>query len=165
MMKYVNYKISIKLVNFKGVTMNNVNNNNQNVNWNPPEQPAVQPKTETKAERQPTFKSQNTYETRKEVARRIREQYPDSYPVIVELDPRAQMILEITKKKFLAPGEIPLNKFMLEVRKVIKMGKQDPLAMMVESGQMVSANARMSDLWNRFKDPDGFLYILFSGDV
>ena len=92
-------------------------------------------------------------------------QYPDRYPVIVELDPRATNPLVITKKKFLAPGDIPLNKFMLEVRKVIKMGKQDPLAVMVENGPMVTADSKMSDLYDRFKDPDGFLYILFSGDV
>lgn len=115
--------------------------------------------------RQPRFKALNPYETRKEVAGKIREQYPDRYPVIVELDPRATKTLIITKKKFLAPGDIPLNKFMLEVRKVIQMGRQDPLAVMVESGQMVSGDTKMSDLHDRFKDPDGFLYILFSGDV
>ena len=113
----------------------------------------------------PRFKVANTYETRKEVAGKIREQYPDRYPVIVELDPRATKSLVIEKKKFLAPGDIPLNKFMLEVRKVIAMGRQDPLAVMVESGQMVSGDTEMSDLYDRFRDPDGFLYILFSGDV
>jgi hypothetical protein len=114
---------------------------------------------------QPRFRTQNTYEIRKEVAGKIREQYPDRYPVIVELDPRATKSLVISKKKFLAPGDIPLNKFMLEVRKVIRMGRQDPLAVMIESGQMVSGDSKMSDLYNSFKDPDGFLYILFSGDV
>ena len=111
------------------------------------------------------FKAINTFETRKEVAAKIREQYPDRYPVIVELDPRATKMLEITKKKFLAPGDIPLEKFMLEVRKVIKMGRMDPLAVMVESGQMITGASKMADLYDRFKDPDGFLYILFAGDT
>lgn len=114
---------------------------------------------------QPRFKAQNTYETRKEVAGKIREQYPDRYPVIVEIDPKAANTLIITKKKFLAPGDIPLNKFMLEVRKVIRMGRQDPLAVMVENGHMVSGDSTIGYLYNQFKDPDGFLYILFSGDV
>lgn len=113
----------------------------------------------------PRFKAQNTYETRKGVSGKIREQYPDQYPVIVELDPRATKLCIIVKKKFLAPGNIPLNKFMLEVRKVISIGRQDPLAVMVESGQMISGDTKMSDLYERFKDPDGFLYILFSGDM
>jgi hypothetical protein len=113
----------------------------------------------------PRFRQQNTLETRKEISGKIREQYPDRYPVIVELDPRATKSLVIQKKKFLAPGDIPLNKFMLEVRKVIQMGRQDPLAVMIESGQMVSGDSQMSDLYDRFKDPDGFLYVLFSGDV
>uniref|UniRef100_A0A6C0CG20 Autophagy-related protein n=1 Tax=viral metagenome TaxID=1070528 RepID=A0A6C0CG20_9ZZZZ len=111
------------------------------------------------------FKSRNTYETRKEVALKIREQYPNHYPVIVEIDPRARGNLVITKHKFLAPHDVPLSKFMLEVRKVIQMSRQAPLAVMVESGHMVSGNSLMADLYERFKDPDGFLYILFSGDV
>lgn len=114
---------------------------------------------------QPRFKAQNAYEIRKEVSGKIREQYPDRYPVIVEMDPRATKKLIIKKKKFLAPADIPLSKFMLEVRKVIEIGRQAPLAVMVESGQMVTANDRMDNLYDRFKDPDGFLYILFSGDV
>ena len=113
----------------------------------------------------PRFRSLNPYETRKEVSAEIRRLYPDRYPVIVEHDPNAVKPLVILKKKFLAPGDIPLNKFMLEVRKVIRIGRQDPLVVMVESGQMVTANSKMSELYDRFKDPDGFLYILFSGDV
>jgi len=104
-------------------------------------------------------------ETRKEVSTKIREQYPERYPVIVELDPRATKKVVISKKKFLAPGDIPLSKFMVEVRKVIRMGRQDPLAVMVETGQMVSGDTMMEVLYDRFKDPDGFLYILFSGDL
>ena len=115
--------------------------------------------------RPPLFKSQNFYETRKEVAEKIREQYPDRYPVIVELDPRASKVLLILKRKFLVPGDIPLFKFMIEVRKLISIGRQAPLAVMVESGQMISGDTRMDVLYERFKDPDGFLYILFSGDV
>ena len=114
---------------------------------------------------QPRFKAQNTYDIRKEAATKIREQYPDRYPVIVELDHRAKEVLFIEKKKFLAPADMPLCKFMLEVRKVIRMGRQAPLAVMVESGQMVSGNDTISVLYERFKDPDGFLYILFSGDL
>ena len=41
--------------------------------WNPADVAALQPKTETKAERQPTFKAQNTFENRQEVAGRIRD--------------------------------------------------------------------------------------------
>ena len=114
---------------------------------------------------QPRFKAQNTYETRKEVAFKIREQYQDRVPVIVQLDRRAIKILIIEKKKFLAPTDIPLCKFMIEVRKVIQTSRQAPLAVMVESGEMVSGNDTMGVLYERFKDPDGFLYILFSGDV
>jgi GABA(A) receptor-associated protein len=114
---------------------------------------------------QTRFKAQNTYETRKEVSAKIREEYSNRCPVIVELDPRATRNVWIKKKKFLAPLDMSLGKFMLEVRKVIVIGRQEPLAVMVESGQMISGDSKMGDLYERFKDPDGFLYILYSGDV
>jgi hypothetical protein len=111
------------------------------------------------------FKIVNDAETRSEVAANIREQYPDRYPVIVEKDPNARMFLHIEKKKYLAPGNITLSKFMKKVREHIEIQPQDPLAVMVESGGMVSGNSKMSDIYEDFKDEDGFLYILVSSDV
>jgi GABA(A) receptor-associated protein len=123
------------------------------------------PSTHNSQERPARFKAQNAIELREKVSSKIREQYPDRYPVIVELDPKATKILQIKNRKFLAPGDAPLNEFMLEVRKAIDIGRQDPLAVMVESGRMVAADMRMAQLYEEFKDPDGFLYILYSGDV
>jgi hypothetical protein len=111
------------------------------------------------------FRERNTFDARRQVAAAIREAHPDRYPVIVELDPQATLQLHISKHKFLAPGDIPLNRFMLEVRKVILMDRQAPLAVMVESGHMITADATMAALWERFHHADGFLYILFSGDA
>jgi len=45
------------------------------------------------------------------------------------------------------------------------MDRQAPLAVMVESGHMITADATMAALWERFHHADGFLYILFSGDA
>jgi GABA(A) receptor-associated protein len=113
------------------------------------------------------FREEYPFATRLEVSTKIRAEYPNQYPVVVELDPQAQRILEISKKKFLAPHDISLANFMLGVRKckVINIPRQDPLAVMVERGEMVSGDATIADLYNRFRDPDGFLYILFSGDM
>jgi GABA(A) receptor-associated protein len=113
----------------------------------------------------PRFKTAYKYEARIELSAKIRAQYPDRYPVIVEPDPRARKPLAITTNRFLAPGDIRWSRFMLEVREKIKIGRQAPLAFTVEAGQMVSGDTLMSNLYERFKDPDGLLYILFSGEV
>jgi GABA(A) receptor-associated protein len=57
-------------------------------------------------------------ESRVEVSGKMREQYPDRIPVIVERDPKAR-IADI-KKKFLAPADITMAKFISEIRKHIK---------------------------------------------
>lgn len=113
----------------------------------------------------PRFKAQNTYETRKEVAAQLREQYPNRLPVIVELDPKAQTIIGIIKKQWLAPPEATLDYFALQTRHVIQIGRQELLAFMVESGDLIMGTDNMESIYKRFRDPDGFLYLNFTADV
>lgn len=166
-----------------GQPVDNIINNNHIVNANPPggQPAAVAPASAPagaavgaaaaveKAARE-RFRDLNTFEFRQGESARIRGQYPDRVPVIVELHPQATKQLEITKTRFLPPGELALNKFMLEVRKVIKMERRDPLSVKVEDARKhaiyeVSDDDLMNVLYQRHKDDDGFLYILFSGDM
>lgn len=110
-----------------------------------------------------SFKEQNTFESRVEVSAKIREQYPDRVPVIVERDPRAR-IADIDKKKFLAPADITMAKFISEIRKHIKLGRQESLFVFVENNVMPQPNATMSQVYAQHKDPDGFLYVVFSSE-
>lgn len=50
----------------------------------------------------------------------IREQYADRVPVIVERNPTSRNLPDIDKKKFLAPADITVAKFISEIRKHIR---------------------------------------------
>jgi GABA(A) receptor-associated protein len=102
-------------------------------------------------------------EQRKDVSAKIVEQYPDRVPVIVEKDPKAR-IADIDKKKFLAPADISVAKFISEIRKHIKLGRQESLFVFVANNVMPQPNSTMSQVYAQHKDPDGFLYVVYSSE-
>lgn len=73
-------------------------------------------------------------------------------------------IPDIDKKKFLAPADITVAKFVSEIRKHIKLGRQESLFVFVEGNVMPQPNATMSQVYAQHKDEDGFLYIVFSSE-
>jgi GABA(A) receptor-associated protein len=97
------------------------------------------------------------------VSRKIVEQYPDRVPVIVEKDPRARLN-DIDKKKFLAPADISVAKFIGEIRKHIQLGRQESLFVFVADNVMPQPNSTMSQVYAQHKDEDGFLYIIYSAE-
>ena len=94
---------------------------------------------------------------------KIVEQYPDRVPVIVERDPKAR-IADIDKKKFLAPADISVAKFISEIRKHIKLGRQESLFVFVANNVMPQPNATMAQIYAQYQDSDGFLYIMYSSE-
>ncbi len=73
-------------------------------------------------------------------------------------------IPDIDKKKFLAPADITVAKFVSEIRKHIKLGRQESLFVFVEGNVMPQPNATMSQVYAQHRDEDGFLYIVFSSE-
>ncbi|ARF10020.1 autophagy protein Atg8 ubiquitin-like protein [Indivirus ILV1] len=108
----------------------------------------------------------NPFEIRAEVAKQIMEQYPDRYPLIVDFGHSNQNNIVIKKKKFLVPGNITLREFILIARKMIKIERNDMTVQLsvTVAGHIVSQNNNITDLYARFKDLDGFLYIIISAN-
>lgn len=142
--------------------------NNQNVNANPlGGQPAAVAPADAavQAAAQARFRDLYTFETRLAESHKLRTKHPDRYPVIVERDPRAILPLVVKKMEFLPQGNVSLNRLMLRVPPELEIGRQAPLAVMVENGPMVSGDSSIGVLYEQFRHRDGFLYLLFSGDV
>jgi GABA(A) receptor-associated protein len=128
---------------------------------------------------------------RMQVSKRIREKYSDRIPVSFNLfdvvsvrsDPFfffffffffvAQVIVEkaaksdvpdIDKKKYLVPSDITVGKFVYEIRKHMKLSPEKAIFLFVGNGVLPPTAALMSQIYDRFKDEDGFLYIVYSGE-
>ena len=108
------------------------------------------------------FKQEHPLEKRKEVADRIRQKYSDRIPVIVEKAPKSDAP-DIDKKKYLVPADITVGKFVYEIRKHMKLSPEKAIFLFVNNVLPPTA-ALMSQIYDRYKDEDGFLYITYSGE-
>eukprot|EP00475_Leptophrys_vorax_P031229 TRINITY_DN4725_c0_g1_i4.p2 TRINITY_DN4725_c0_g1~~TRINITY_DN4725_c0_g1_i4.p2 ORF type:complete len:126 (-),score=28.64 TRINITY_DN4725_c0_g1_i4:352-729(-) len=109
------------------------------------------------------FKKEHSLEKRKAEAERIREKYPDRIPVIVEKAPRSD-ISDIDKKKYLVPAELAVGQFVFIIRKRIKLHPEKAIFVFVNSVLPPTASL-MSAIYEEHKDPDGFLYMTYSGET
>eukprot|EP01111_Echinosteliopsis_oligospora_P011133 TRINITY_DN359_c0_g1_i1.p1 TRINITY_DN359_c0_g1~~TRINITY_DN359_c0_g1_i1.p1 ORF type:complete len:128 (+),score=25.09 TRINITY_DN359_c0_g1_i1:108-491(+) len=110
-----------------------------------------------------SFKSMTPFEKRREVADKIKSRYPERIPVIVERAPKTD-VPEIDKKKYLVPSDITISKFLFEIRKHIKLSSEKALYLFVSNNIYPPTSALVSSVYEKYKDPDGFLYFTYSGE-
>ena len=108
---------------------------------------------------QGTFKRANTFEKRLELCNRIKVKYPDRLPVIVETLPN--MNINFDSKKFLTPRDISMGGFLTELRKHTKLSPEEALYIFCgdKNGVLVPTNQTINEIYEKYKDEDGFLYI------
>jgi len=114
------------------------------------------------------FKSELTTEKRVQLSNKIRAMYPDRLPIIVEKAPNSQ-VPEITKKKFLAPSDMTVAKFLIEIKKQLHpLGSYEnsnlAIFMFVDKTVLPPSSHLMSQIYEKHRDADGFLYVTYSGE-
>lgn len=105
-----------------------------------------------------SYKSLYTFENRRALSLKIREQYPYRYPIIVEPANRKQPT--ITKNRFLVPEDLLGTKLMYEIRKNIECDETQALIFYV-GNHIITSSVFASQLYDLFSDDDGFLYIQY----
>jgi len=110
-----------------------------------------------------SFKAEFNFERRAEVARKMKEKYPDRIPVIVEKAPKSQ-IPTCQKKKFLVPHDLPVGNFTYEIRRNMDGLQESQTIFLFVNNTLPSAAELMSNLHKNYADEDGFLYITYSGE-
>src|SRR5271170_7358938 len=117
-----------------------------------------------------TFRETFPFERRATVAAEQRRRHPDRIPVIVERSPSDKVLSDIAQKKFLVPLDVSAAKFQSEVRKHVHIGPEQAMFIFVMGGAAGSAgimpnhSSTMEQLYGRYKDDDGFLYVCYSGE-
>lgn len=99
------------------------------------------------------------------LAGKILQTYPDRFPVIVERATHAaKHTPNIAKEKFLVPIDFKAAEFLRELRNQIpKLKSHEALFMFVgKNNALLPTNLHMADIYARFKDEDGFLYVSYS---
>jgi GABA(A) receptor-associated protein len=110
-------------------------------------------------------------EKRAAEAKRILTKYPDRIPVIVEKSARSTLP-DIDKKKFLVPGSMLCGEFKYIIHKHLQsqlstgaefLSAEQTLYLFVKNTPP-RTGALMSELYEAFKDADGFLYMSYSAE-
>ena len=103
------------------------------------------------------FKRETSFEKRSELCKRIREKYTDRIPIIVEVDPNSKIVLQ--RKKFLVPHVITMGGFLREIRNQTSIQSNEAIFLFCGNGVLVPTGSGISEVYEKYKDRDGFLYI------
>jgi len=111
-----------------------------------------------------TFKQEKSLEERKKETEKIMKKYDDRLPLIVERSPRTDLP-EIDKKKYLVPNDLTIGQFMLTaLRQRLKVTSEKALFIFVGENQIPPTAATIKEVYDKYKDEDGFLYITYAGE-
>ena len=119
------------------------------------------------------FKQENPDESKRIVeSNKIREKYKDRIPVICERR-KNDIIKEIDKSKFLVPMDLNFTQFIAIIRKKIILDRSNQksivlsLLVMGKDKKQYSetGDKLMSEIYEKHKDTDGFLYIIYTGEI
>ncbi len=93
---------------------------------------------------------------------KILEKYRGKFPVICEKDPRSKELVQIDKTRFLISGDLTSAQFSFLIRKKINLNNSKSLFLLVDGRYSPSGNTSISEIYDKNKDVDGFLYITYA---
>lgn len=108
------------------------------------------------------FKNTHHFTKRSFESNRIINKYPNRIPVICQRSEKAfNDCPYIDKNKYLLPKDLTMGQFLYVIRKRLKLPSEKALFIFVDN-YIPSTSQMASDIYNRHKDPDGFLYLYYS---
>ena len=112
------------------------------------------------------FKDEIPFAMRKEEASRILSKYPDRIPIIIERSEECSNDIPVVdKKKYLVPNDITTGQFTYIIRKRIELEPEKAIFLFAgEDFTIPPSSSLISEIYNNFKDEDGFLYFTYSGE-
>ena len=110
------------------------------------------------------FKEDHTFEARLKESNKIRDKFPGRIPLIAERAERCINIPEIDKCKFLAPCDLTIGQFIYIIRRRITLPSEKALFLFISGNVLPISSMLISEAYSIYADPDGFLYVRYSGE-
>lgn len=108
------------------------------------------------------FKQRHSFQERIQESTRIRDKFPGRVPVIVQKAPN-NPIPTIDKEKFLVPGDLTISQMIFILRNRMRLPSETALFVFVNNTLPITSSF-MRELYTTHADPDGFLYLIYSGE-
>ncbi len=111
------------------------------------------------------FKSQHTFESRFQESSKIITKYPDRIPIICEKlnEKKNNDIPTLDKTKYLVPVDLTVSQFLFVIRNRMKLPAEKGIFLFI-GNTIPPSSSMIINLYSQFKDPDGFLYVTYSGE-
>ena len=101
-----------------------------------------------------------TLQQRLEESYKIKNKYPDRVPVICEKNPGSGLDM-LDKRKYLVPNDLTATQFLFIIRKRLKLASEKGIFLFVNN-MIAPSTHTMIELYNQYKDEDGFLYMNYT---
>jgi GABA(A) receptor-associated protein len=108
-----------------------------------------------------SYKSKVSFIERKMEVTNILQKYPDRIPIICEKNKKSKSTPEIDKNKYLVPNDLIIGQFMYVIRRRLNIGHEQAIYLFI-NGYIPSTSCYISDIYENYKEQDGYLYITYS---
>jgi hypothetical protein len=99
---------------------------------------------------------------RKKEAKKAREKFPNSVPIVFEKDPKSK-IESFPKSRYLIDKNLTINQFQVLLREKLKLEPTSAFFLLVNGKILIQGETTLQNVYEKYQDKDdNFLYILYS---
>ena len=107
---------------------------------------------------------EKTFDQRLKESTKVLEKYSDRVCIYVDKSESCDNLLNLDKNKYLVPNYLTIGQFIYVIRNRIKLPKEKALFFYSKNNYLLSGNATMIELYNKYKEDDGFFYITYTSE-
>ena len=107
------------------------------------------------------FKIQNKIEDRVKMSTNILYKYSYKIPVIIEKKNSDKSRHILDKNKYIMSSDLTLGSVIYIIRKRLNLNPNEAIFIFVDNVLLPNTMV-ISDIYRQYKDPDGFLYIMYA---
>ena len=117
-----------------------------------------------RASHRTSYRDERDFCQRKHLSDALMQQYPNCIPVIVERSVIEIDLPIIDKRQYLVPHTMNVGNFLFMIRR--RLGIASWVGIWIYTGKypLSVASIPLIEIYNNYRDPDGFLYIQYRGE-
>jgi len=107
------------------------------------------------------FKENHSLEERVKECEELRKRHSDRIPIVLERSARSDL-KPYPPAKILCPANYKYQQFLRAVRSKFQLPQSHALYIFVNGKEMVTGDETLLSVYEKNKDPDGFLYMMYA---